>query len=191
LNLTILDSHVFLDSHVLLDSHVTIVVVVVVMMTVFRVERVEDTVGSTMETVTEGVVLAVFVVVSHIRLVPAFTRPVDRSLFGDPDVLVEADGVSLWVAAFRVVAWGGALVLPAARSSVLLGEWDGAVSEVSLSYVDAGVDVDLGSWGVSSIKLAVVDAVLNVDLVVCVTLVRFPVAGSTRAGVSHVDKDVD
>lgn len=66
--------------------------------------------------------------------------------------------------------------MPTTRSTVLLGEWGGAVTEVSLSDVDARVDVDLGSWGVTGVVFAVVDAVLDVDLSVGVTLEGLAVA---------------
>lgn len=152
-NLCILDDDVFLD---------TLVVVVVLL-------AVEDSVGSFVETVAERVVLTLFVVISHIKTVPAFRRPgwVDGAFFADGDLLVEAHGFTLGEALLGVLAGIGALVL---------GEWDGAGTKVSLGNVNAGVDVDLGGGRVTGRVLAVVDTVFDVNLCVGVTLVRFLVA---------------
>lgn len=122
-------------------------------------------------------VLAVFVVISHISTVLAFGRSVDCTLFDDVDFFVKRNRLTLGVALFWVVSWVGALVLPAARSSVLLGERCGSVSVVSLRYVDAGVEVDLGIWSLTGVVLSVVDAVLDVELGVGVPSVRFTVPG--------------
>ncbi len=137
---------------------------------------VEDAVGSAVETVAETVVMSVFVVVSHISSVSlAFAGRVNCTFFGDPGTLFVGHGLTLGEACFGVVARVGALVLPTTLCSVLLGEGSGAVTEVSLSGVDAGVDVDLGGWSVTSV-LAVVDVILDVDPGVGVSLVGLTVA---------------
>jgi len=137
---------------------------------------VEDAVGGAVETVAETVVVPVFVVVSHISSVSlAFAGRVNCTFFGDPGTLFVGHGLTLGKACFGVVARVGALILPTTLCSVLLGEGSGTVTEVSLSGVDAGVDVDLGSWSVTGV-LAVVDVVLDVDLGVGVSLVGLTVA---------------
>ncbi len=80
--------------------------------------------------------------------------------------------------------------MPAAGRAVVLGEWDGAVAEVSLSGVDAGVDLDLGTWSVAGFVLAIVDLVFYVDLGVRVTLVRLTIAGVTMQTLASSDMDV-
>lgn len=148
---------------------------VVVVTTLVALEWVEDAVGSAVKTVTEGVVVTVFVVISHIKLVTTTGRTVDGTLF-NLYLLVEGNGLTLGVVLSVLLARIGGLVLPTTRSTVLLGEWGGAVTELSLGDIDAGIDVDLGSWSVTGRILAVVDAVLDVDLGVGVTLVRLAVS---------------
>lgn len=159
-----------LDNNVFLTFNTTVVTALVAL------EWVQDAVGSAVKTVTEGVVVAVFVVISHVKAVTTtFFWCVDGLIF-DSDFVAEANGLTLGVTVSWVLTWVGRLVLPTTRSSVLLGEWGGAVTVVPLGDVDAGIKVDLGSWGVTSWVLAVVDAVLNVNLCVGVPLVRLPVA---------------
>lgn len=159
-----------------------------VVVTLVALEWVEDTVGSAVQTVTERVVVTVFVVVSHVNLVTAtFGWSVDGAVF-DSYAFVEADRLTLGSVSVRwVVAWVGGLVLPTTRSSVLLGEWGGAVSVVSLGDVDARVDVDLSGRSVTSWVLAVVLTVLNVELSVGVTLVRLAVAIWSKMSVTPVN----
>lgn len=156
----------------------------VVMTTLVALEGVKDAVGSTVEAVTEAVVVAVFVVISHVKSVTTtFSWCVDGAVF-DSYFVVEVNGFTLGVTVGWVVAWVGGLVLPTTRSSVLLGEWGGTVSVVPLGNVDAGVEVDLGSWSVTGRIFAVKDAVLNVDLGVGVPLVRLPIAMLDRMSVT-------
>lgn len=116
-------------------------------------------------------VLSVFVVISHVPLVLVFGVSVNGTLL-DLYLLVELNWVTLGVTFSWVLAWVGGLVLPNTRSSVLLCEWGGAVTEVSLSNVDARVEVDLSSWSVTCF----VNTILNVDLSVGVTLVWLTIA---------------
>ena len=144
-----------------------------VVVVVSAVDGVEDAIRGTRETVAEGVVLAVLVVISHITLVLA-CGCVDRSSVGDFDVLVVAGRVTLGVSSGWVVARVGALVLPVPSGAVLLTEGNGAVTEVPLGDVDTGVgvEVEVGGWGVTSVVLAV----LYVELGVGVAVVRLVVA---------------
>lgn len=120
-----------------------------VVATVVALEWVQDTVSSAVKSVAERVVVSVFVVVSHIPLVMAFWFFNDS--LGNLCFLVKVDWLAFSETVGWVLAWVGALVLPTTRSSVLLGEWGGAVTEVSLSDVDGRIEVDLGSWGVTSV----------------------------------------
>jgi hypothetical protein len=156
----ILDSDVFLYD--------TIVVVAMMVVVTAAVDRVQDAVGSAVEALTERVVLALVVVVSHVTAVLVF-RSVYSTLFGYLDVFVNDFAVaSCSFESARV----SALVLPAAGFAIFFGERDGAITVVSLSDIDAGVEVYLGCWSVTGWVLAV----LNVDLGVDVALVRLTVA---------------
>jgi hypothetical protein len=163
---------------------------------------VQDAVGGAVETVAETVVLAVFVVVSHISAVLLALVAgwgVDRAFFrlNTGSVFFVDDGLAFGEACLGwVVAGLSALVLPAAFCSVLLGEGSGALAEVSLGGVDADVGVDYCSWGVAGGELAVVDAVLDVKLGVGVALVGLTVGSfavnfdACVAAVVVVDTDV-
>jgi len=140
------------------------------------VDRVEDAVGGAVKSVTERVVVAVFVVISHLTLVRMLSWAVDGGL-AYTDLLVESDWVTLWVALSWVVTRLRALVLPAASFAVvLLGVRSGTGAVVLLGYVNTTVDVELGSRGVAGRMLSFVAAVLNVDLVVDVAVVWLTVA---------------
>jgi hypothetical protein len=141
------------------------------MVVLASVNRVNDTVGGAVQTVAEGVVLAFVVVVSHVRAV------VSAGVFS----LFKCYSLTLSEAVCWVLARVRARVLPPTRLSVLFGERCGAVTVVSLGYVDVGIDVDLSAGSVTSPVFTVVDAVLNVDLGVGVTTVRLTV--SAEAGV--------
>jgi len=159
------------DGHVLFDVDFGGRVLVA---TLVALERMQDAVGSAVETVTEGVVVTVFVVISHINLVAA-TGSFGGALL-NLYLLCEGDRLTFAVVVPGVVlARVGGLVLPSTRSAVLLGEWGGAVTELSLGDVDASVEVDLGGGRVTGRVLAVVDAVLNVDLGVGVAGIRLAV----------------
>lgn len=148
-------------------------VVRVVVVVVAAVDRVENFVSCAVETVTEAVVVAVFVVISHITLVLA-TGCVDSSL-GYANLFVEGDGFTVGVGLLRrVLARVGRVAFPLTGLSVVLfGVGSSALTEVSLSCVDAGVEVVL--------SLAFVSAVLYVDLGVRVTLEGLTVADEVRS----------
>lgn len=152
---------------------VVLVGVVRVVVVTAAVDGVQDAVRGTRDTVAEGVIVAVFVVISHITLVLVLGGCVDRGTIGNLDVLVVLCGVSLGVGSGWVVAGMGALVLPVTGGTVLLSEGYGAVSVVPLGDVDAGVDVDLGCWGVTRVAVL---AVFDVELSVGVAVVRLVVA---------------
>ena len=160
-----MDDDVFFDT---LDAGALVVVGVVVVMS--AVDRVQDLVGSAVETVTERMVLAVFVVISHVPL--GFAAGVDSGL-AYTDLLVELYGLTLRVALCWVVTRLSALLLPlAGLPVVLLSEGSRASAEVSLVDVKTTIVVDLCGRGMTG----VVFAVLDVELGVGVSLVRLTVA---------------
>lgn len=165
-----------LDNNVFLTLNYFVLVGVVAVVVAVAFEWVKNAVGSAVETVTERVVLALFVVISHVKAVAtSFARAVEDT-FLDLDLFVEANRLTLAVSFTCYVSRVGALLLPTTRSSVLLGEWGGAVTKVPLGKIDWVVVVDLCTWSVTGWVLAVVDAVLNFDLSVGVTLVWLVVA---------------
>ena len=94
------------------------------MVVVLVLFAVKDAVGGSVQTVTKAVVLAVFVVISHVKAVLALSRTgcwVYR-LSGDPvAVLVEVDRLTLCVTCSgRVVARLSALILPTTVLAVVL-----------------------------------------------------------------------
>jgi hypothetical protein len=133
---------------------------------------VEDAVSCAVKTVAEAVVVAVFVVISHVKAVLALPGWVDGPGLGHLDLLVVGDGLTLSVAGVGVVTRVGALVLPAA----VLGL--GCV-DAGLSYVSAGGVAGVVMAVVSGVDAAVpvVNTVLDVNLGVAVALVRLTVAG--------------
>ena len=147
--------------------------VVRVVVVVAAVDGVENFVRCAVETVTEAVVVAVFVVISHITLMLA-TGCVDSSL-AYANLFVEGDGFTVGVGLLSgVLARVGGVAFPLTGLSVVLfGVGSSALTEVSLSCVDAGVEVVL--------SLAVVSAVLYVDLSFRVTLERLTVADEVRS----------
>lgn len=157
------------DDDVLFDALGTVLVVVLVVVVVAAVDGVENSVGDAVKSVAERVVVAVFVVISHVTLV--LTSRLDSCL-GHANLFVEGDGFTIGVPlGRRVLARVGGLGFPLASLSVVFfGVWGGAVTELSLSYVDAAVEV------LTVLVLAVVGAVLDVDLGLGVALVRFAVA---------------
>ena len=168
-NLSILDDYVFLNS------------VLVVMMMTSAVDGMQDAVSCAVKAVAEGMVVPVFVVISHINLVLAVggTGFVDGSAgLGDLDVLVESYSFALSVALSSLeLAREGTLVLPTADvAAILFGERGSALAEVSLGDVKTAVEVDLGGWSVTGWVLAVVGAVLYVELGVGVAVVGLTVA---------------
>lgn len=153
----------------ILVTLVAVLVLVVVVTSAF--EGVEDAVGGLVKTVAERVVVAVLVVVSHVL----FGWGVDGSAVY-LNRLFETNGVTFGEAVCWVVTRVRGLVLPITRRAVLLDEWGGAVTEISLGNVDARVEVDVGSWSVTSRVLAFVITVLDVDLSVGVPLIWFTVS---------------
>jgi hypothetical protein len=136
-------------------------------------DAVGDLVGGVRDTLTERVVVALFVVISHIKAVTATLRLFDRAGLDYLDFLVEADRLTLGSVGGVELPWTGALVFPGARSTVLLGEWGGAVAVFALGNVDASVVTDVRGLTVGA--FAVVDTVLDVDLCLGVPLERFTV----------------
>ena len=148
---------------------------VVVVVVVGAVDGVENFVRCAVETVTEAVVVAVFVVISHVTLVLT-TGCVDSSLC-HANLFVEGDGFTIGVGLLSgVLARVGRVAFPLTGLSVVLfGVGSSAFAEVSLGCVDAGVEV------LTVLVLAVVSAVLYVDLGFRVTLVGFTVADEVRS----------
>ena len=146
-----------------------------VVVVVGAVDGVENFVRCAVETVTEAVVVAVFVVISHITLVLT-TGCVDSSLC-HANLFVEGDGFTIGVGLLSgVLARVGRVAFPlTGLSVVLLGVGSSALTEVSLGCVDAGVEV------LTVLVLAVVSAVLYVDLGFRVTLVGLTVADEVRS----------
>lgn len=164
-NFAVLDDYVFLDT---LDWALGVVVAVVVAV---AFEWVEQSVSGAADSVAERVVVSVFVVISHIK-----TGSTAFGAFLDVYFGVEVD----WSTLSWILALVGALVLPTTRSTVLLGEWCGTVTKLSLGDVDVGIEIDLSSWSVTSGVLVVVDAVLDVDLSVGVALVWLAIAAAVN-----------
>ena len=147
------------------DDNVFFTVVMVVVV-VTSGDWVQDAISCAMETVAERVVVTVFVVISHIKLVLGLVYS-GSSLCIDSNVLFGGGKVSL-----NVLAWTSRSALPV--GGVILGsEWGGALTVTSLDYVYFGVTLE--------------SLVLDVDLCVNVTTVRFSV--SAKKGISnHKDK---
>lgn len=166
------DNDVLFDT---LDAFLLGLGVVVVVVVVGAVDRVENFVRCAVETVTEAVVVAVFVVISHVTLVLT-TGCVDSSLC-HANLFVEGDGFTIGVGLLSgVLARVGRVAFPLTGLSVVLfGVGSSAFAEVSLGCVDAGVEV------LTVLVLAVVSAVLYVDLGFRVTLVGFTVADEVRS----------
>lgn len=154
------DDDVLFDA---LDGRLLVVVLVVGA----AVDGVKNLVRGAVKSVAEGVVVAVFVVISHVTLVLA--RLVDSSA-AHANLFLEGDGLTLGVPLVRVLTRVGALAFPLTGFSVvLLGVGSGAVTVLPFSCVDTAVEV------LAVLVLAVVGAVLDVDLVVGVALVGFTV----------------
>jgi hypothetical protein len=154
-----------------------VLVFVVVVVVVGAVDGVENFVGDAVQSVAERVILAVFVVISHITL--GLASGLDSSL-SHANLVGERDGFTIGVALRGgVLARVGGLGFPLAGLSVVFfGVWGGAVTVLPLSYVDAGVEV------LTVLVFTVVGAVLDVDLGLGVALVWFAVAkvGSSVMG---------
>lgn len=144
---------VLLDNNILLSLDVAV-----------TTRAVQDAVGSAVKSVAETVVLALVVVISHIKAVLVLARSVYRSPFGDLDFFLVGGRLTLCVAGSGVLSWVSALALPAAV--------------LSLGFVDTGLGY-LGSWRVVSVAVTILtipDTVLHVDLGVGVASVRFTIA---------------
>jgi hypothetical protein len=155
------------DNDIFFDTFGGVLVLVVMVVVVTAVDGVENFVGGTVKTVTEGVIVAVFVVISHITLVRA-TGWVDSST-AYANLFVGGDGFTVRVPWLSwVLARVGGVGLPLASLSVVFfGVRSSAAAVVSLGCVDTAVEV---------LFFTVVGAVLNVDLGLGVSLVWFTVA---------------
>jgi hypothetical protein len=129
------------------------------------------------------VVVALFVVVSHIKSVTTTLRLFDRAGLDHFNVFVEANRLTLGDVRGREFTRSRALVLPGARSTVLLGEWGGTVAVLLLDDIDARVVVGRGGSGLTGRLVAVVNAVLDVDLSFSVPLERFTISGGRKVSV--------
>jgi hypothetical protein len=137
----------------------TVDVDVFVSVTADTFEWVADLLGSAVETVTEGVIVAVVVVVSHVAVVFV-------------GLFLETNSLTLGGTVSWVLAGIGRLVFP----TVFLYERSGAFAELTFGNVNARVEVDVSGRSVTCVVFTVVFTVLNVDLSVGVTLERFAVA---------------
>lgn len=141
------------------DDDVFFTLLAVLVVVTSALEWVENAVGGLVKTVAERVVVAVFVVISHVLLgwaVDGSTLYLDR--------LFETNGVAFVETVCWVLARVAGLVLPITRRAVLFDEWSGAVTKVSLGNVDARVEIYVGGRGVTSGIVAVVFTILDVDL---------------------------
>lgn len=123
-----------------------------------------------MKTVAEAVVLAVLVVISHIKAAFVLARSVYRAFLGDLDFFLVRNWPTLWIAVTGVLKWVSALALPAAV--------------LSFGFVETGLSY-LSSWRVASVVITILtipDAVLDVDLSVGVAAVRLTITKSTPLG---------
>ncbi len=127
---------------------------------VTAVKWVQDSVGSSLKTVTERVVVALFVVISHITLVSWLAVDSDLSLCSP----------------FFV----STVETPLGK---VLGEGCRSLTVGTLSDVYFGIET--GFWAVGGAVLAVVGPVVDVDLCVYVTLIGFSVPLLRR----HVSQD--
>lgn len=159
-DLAVTDDDVFFDT---VGAVVAVLVVVLVVVVRASVDGVENFVRGAVKSVAERVVVAVFVVISHVTFV-LLARSVDSSAT-HVNLFVEGDGLTVRVPGLSwVLARVGGLGFPLTGLSVVFfGVGSSAVTELSLGQVDVLV-------------LTLVGAVLNVDLVVGVALVRFTVA---------------
>jgi len=135
------------------------------------------------------VVVSLFVVVSHIKSVTTTLRLFDRAGLDHFNVFVEANRLTLGDVRGREFTRTRALVLPGARSAVLLGEWGSTVAVLLLDDIDARVVAGRGGSGLTSRLVAVVNAVLDVDLSFSVPLERFTISVAVVAGALYVNLD--
>jgi hypothetical protein len=129
------------------------------------------------------VVVALFVVVSHIKSVTTTLRLFDRAGLDHFNVLVEANRLTLGDVRGREFTRTRALVLPGARSAVLLGDGAGAVAVLLLDEIDARGVVGRGGSGLTSRVIAVVNTVLHVNLSFSVPLERFTISEGRNGSV--------
>jgi hypothetical protein len=153
------------------------------------VDRVEDAVSSFVETVAEGVVVTVFVVISHITLVlfgtvdsgssSLFYSNVSLGVARVDDVnLTPRGGVGVVLGGVGLLGVAGGLLVVGAGTEVETSStYDGmsALAELTLRDVDLGRSV-VGGRTVDSIEVPVVGLVLDVDLSVDVGVVGLLVA---------------
>jgi len=169
----------FLDYHFFAVVGVRVRVVMVL----GTVDGVCDTAGSAMETVTEGVVVTVFVVVSHITLVrlvgiDGCSSSLYSNFLGlrsggwvarvnevDVALTVARLGVLSSLGRVTILDELGGLTVTGARRDVCVTTDDGtsALAVLAFSYVDLGRGV-IGSRAVDSVEFSVVGTVLDVEL---------------------------
>lgn len=106
------------DHAVFVTAVLLLVVAGVVVLVLAAVNGVEDAVGSAVQAVTEGVVLAVFVVVSHVTFGLGLRGAwVDGVSLGSTGSCVDVDWIAFGeTGLFWVVSWVSALVLPVTGS---------------------------------------------------------------------------
>lgn len=153
------------------------------------VDRVEDAVGSFVKTVAERMVLAVFVVISHITLVllgtvdgsssSLFYTNVSLRVTRVDDVnLASRGGIGVVLGRVGLLGVAGSLLVVGAGTEVeSCSTYDGtcAFAELTLGDVNLRGSV-VGGGTVDSVEVPVVGLVLDVDLRVDVGAVRLLVA---------------
>mgnify|MGYP007070491081 CR=1 FL=1 len=148
---------------------------VVVMMVAASVDRVQNTIGSLVQTVTERVVVTVFVEIAHITLellwgIYGCSRFYSNFLCRLSVTLLREVLSGLTVACLTVLgSVGGVAGLTGVLSRLTVGRL-GALTIVPFGYVDLGLGV-LGGRAVNGTKLAVVDTLLSRSKVSAVGLV--------------------
>jgi hypothetical protein len=145
------------------------------------VDWVEDAFSSSVETVAEGVVLSVVVVISHITLVllggvnsgtsslfysnlAGWVTAVDEvnvTTLGRVAVVLGREGC-LGVGGGLFVIGGGVEVGVTLLGSETRGDGTSTFTELAFRNVDLGGSGRLGGWAVDRIELSVVGCVLNV-----------------------------
>lgn len=154
------------------------------------VDGMEDAVGSFVKTVTEGVVVSVFVVISHITLVLLWGVDSRSSrLYSNFRWIAGVDGVNLpAVAGGLFVAWLGAEVGVTLLSCVPSGDGTSTFTILTLGDVNLSGGV-VGGRSVDSVEVSVVGPVLDFDLASNVALVGFLVAVEEREKVSSLGRE--
>lgn len=160
------------------------------------VDRVEDAIGSLVETVTEAVVVAVVVVISHITLVLGRVsgRPRGRGLYSNRLGVASVDNLLLGagtVTRLLLGSLGVAELGEVATVARLVDDGTGALAELALSRVKLRLsEVVRSAEDRAAVAVVgalfevpdVVGAVLDVDLGLVVALEGLLVAAAERGG---------